>query len=121
MNAMKSHQIRISGRRVGILKYRDYDASLVIREGGVIKESNSWNFYSDVLSLIRMLREGEVDGFVIDKYTLAFTKEYLRWKKKHNDTLVTMDNTKGEKYEERKEDIDFFETGLSYFTLVHAG
>ena len=60
-----------------------------------------------------MLRESEVDGFVIDKYTLTFTKEYLRWKKANNDTLVTMDNTKVEKYEERKEDIDFFETGLS--------
>ena len=113
MNAMNPHHDSMSGRRVGVLKYRDYDASLVVREGGIIKETNSWNFYSDVLSLIRMLRDGEVDGFVIDKYTLTYTKGYLQWKKTNNDTLVTMDKTRGDKYEERKEDIYFFETGLS--------
>ena len=30
----------MAGEKVGVLKYRDYDASLVVREGGVIRETN---------------------------------------------------------------------------------
>ena len=74
MFIMDPHHDSMTGRRVGVLKYRDYDATLVVSEGGVVVETDGWNFYSDVLLLMRKLRLNEIDGFVLDKYTLMYTK-----------------------------------------------
>ena len=52
----------MTSQNVGVLQYRDYDATLVVVEGGVVVESDGWNFYSDVLNLLRMLRTKEIDG-----------------------------------------------------------
>ena len=92
-----------------MLKYRDYDASLVVREEGIVTETDGWNFYSDVLCLMRMLRRREIGGFVIDKYTLTYTNEYLKWKKKNRDTFITGNTSHGEEYAPWREDVEFFE------------
>ena len=52
----------MTSQKVGVLKYRDYDATLVVAEGGVVVETDGWNFYSDVLHLLRMLRTKEIEG-----------------------------------------------------------
>ena len=56
MFIMEPQGVSMTGRRVGVLKYRDYDATLVVSEGGVVTETEGWNFYSDVLLLMRKLR-----------------------------------------------------------------
>ena len=94
--------IHHSGARVGVLKYRDSDAAHVVHEGGTLVETDGWNFYSDVLSLMKKLRNGDVDGLLLDKYTLMYTKEYLRWKRYNVDNLATPLGTDGEVYEERR-------------------
>ena len=43
-------------------------------EGGVVVETEGWNFYSDVLLLMRKLRLEEIDGFILDKYTYMYTQ-----------------------------------------------
>ena len=108
MFIMEPHHASMSGARVGVLKYRDSDAALVVSEGGMVVETEGWNFYSDVLSLMQKLRRSEIDGMVLDKYTLMYTKEYLRWKKHNLDKHVSRDKGKGEPYEERREDIEYF-------------
>ena len=67
--------------QVGVLKYRDYDASLVVREGGVIQHTDASDFHADLLQLVHMLRVGSVDGVLLDKYTLAYAKGFLQWKR----------------------------------------
>ena len=108
MFIMEPHTDTLNGRHVGVLKYRDYDAMLVVSEGGVVVETQGWNFYSDVLELMRKLRLEEIDGFILDKYTLMYTQEYVKWKKSNLDVFLARGGTNGEEYGERKDDIEFF-------------
>ena len=105
---MQPHHDMMTGRNVGVLKYRDYDATLVVAEGGVVNETDGWNFYSDVLTLLRMLRKNEIDGFIIDKYTLAYTNEYLAWKRNNLDYHCSRNQTQGEPYSARADDIEYY-------------
>ena len=116
INASGPHDHLMIGSNVGALKFRDYDASLIVEHGGVVKETTAWNFYSDVLMLIRMLKNNEIHGFIIDKYTLAYTTEYFLWKKNHTDHLLSKNMSGGETYNERKDDIEFFNKN-TYRTL----
>ena len=66
-------------KKVGVLNYRDYDAALVAKHGGIIVHNKlAKNFYEDALSLILMLKRQEVDGFLFDKFTLLHAIETLR-------------------------------------------
>ena len=40
----------------------------------MVVETEGWNFYSDVLLLMRKLRLEEIDGFILDKYTYMYTQ-----------------------------------------------
>lgn len=117
LKVTEPHSHTMSGSKIGALKYRDYDATLIVKHGGVVRETDAWNFYSDVLMLVRMLRTGIIDGFVLDKYTLAFTIGYFNWKKTEQDFLLARNiSSPGESYEVRREDIEFFEK-KTYRTL----
>ena len=106
--AMEPIDHSMSGSKVGALQFRDYDQSLIVNHGGIVKQTSAWNFYSDVLMLVRMLRNEEIHGFVLDKYTLAYTMQYFDWKKNNVDFHVVKNKSRGETYDERKDDIDFF-------------
>lgn len=112
MKAVAPHKhIFMSGANIGALKYRDYDASLIVKRGGILWETkNTNNFHSDILELVRMLRDGEIHGFVLDKYTLAYARDYFFWKMKGlmDPFLATQQYPQGEPYSERSEDIKFF-------------
>lgn len=108
LKATQPHEHSMSGAKVGALKYRDYDATVIVKQGGVVKETDAWNFYSDILELARMLRTEEIDGFIIDKYTLAYTTGYFEWKKNNLDTYVSRNKSQAETYAERRQDIEFF-------------
>ena len=70
-----------------------------------------WNFYSDVLLLMRMLKRSEIEGIVLDKYTLVYTKDYLRWKQNNIDYMV---NSKGVY---REKSTTFLSFSFSIFNL----
>ena len=88
MSAIQHDQPSMVGKNVGVLQYREYDAHLVVSQGGKIRETRAWNFYSDFFLLVRMLREGRIDGFLIDKYTLTHVESYLSWKSEHLDNVT---------------------------------
>ena len=116
IKASEPHEHLMTGSYVGALKFRDYDASLIVKHGGVVKESTAWNFYSDVLMLIRMLRNNEIHGFILDKYTLAYATGYFEWKKTSVDYLISKNQSKGESYDVRRADIEYFNKN-TYRTL----
>ena len=104
------NHIFMEGSNIGALKFRDYDASLIVKQGGIVKESKSaWNFNSDMFMLISMLRNEDINGIIIDKYTLAYITEYFAWKKGNIDNYLKSEkHPMGEKYTEREDDIIFF-------------
>lgn len=69
MSANKPVEPSLKKAKVGVLKYRINDAALVAQHDGSIFESESTNFYDDVVQLIAELREKEIDGILIDKLT----------------------------------------------------
>ena len=79
----------MSGRTVGSLKFREYDASLISMHGGTVIETRGENFYSDIKQLIYMLRNNIVHGILLDKYTFSHVVEmFLNGDKaQRNDTL----------------------------------
>ena len=44
---MEPHHDTMRGRHVGVLKYRDYDATLVVSEGGIVVETQGYVFLSN--------------------------------------------------------------------------
>lgn len=78
MKANNPKKPTISGSRVGVLKFREYDASIVAKEGGAVLESKGFDFESDLLELITMLKNKQVDGIVLDKYTLRLSTGMLQ-------------------------------------------
>ena len=83
------------GANVGVLKYREYDASIIAKNGGNLIESSGWDFQSDTLQLIAMLRKKEIDGVLFDKYTLSYVSTIFE------EMLVGKENT-------YKKDIEYF-------------
>ncbi len=66
--------------RVGSLLYRDYDAHMITQNGGKLVQNtdvNATDFYTDILHLIKKLKLGNIDGFLLDQYTLAYTYSTL--------------------------------------------
>ena len=70
----------MKGAAVGSLLFRDYDAYVVASNGGKLE----WNrgegeepksFETDVLMLVDRVRNGHLDGFVMDRYT---TNSFLK-------------------------------------------
>ena len=63
----------MKGKQVGVLRYRDHDTYAIIRHGGkVVRNANVTDFHADVAGLVGKLRRRQIDGFVVDKWTLAY-------------------------------------------------
>ena len=58
---------------VGALSYRDYDVYVISQHGGIARwNEDATNFTSDLIQLITKLEEKEIDGFLLDKWTLCY-------------------------------------------------
>ena len=65
--------------KVGVLRYRDYDLYVISQQGGIVTQNeDATNFTSDLLQLIRKLEEREIDGFLLDKWTLWYATNILK-------------------------------------------
>ena len=63
----------INEKKVGVLKFRDHDTLHIVANGGSVKRNRDvTNFTSDVTQMIKKLETDEIDGFVFDKWTLAY-------------------------------------------------
>lgn len=79
----------VRGKTVGVLKYREYDRSYVTHNGGFVYHSQlvvkNENFYTDLAHLVMCLRTKQINGLLLDKYTLAYTFDYFMEKVNSND------------------------------------
>ena len=60
----------MGGKRVGMMPYRIYDANIIAENGGT--RIPATRCPREVISIYRMLeqlKDGEIDGFLLDKYT----------------------------------------------------
>ena len=103
MQYMGDHRNHMSGATVGVLKYREYEASLAVHQGAVIKETEAKDFHADLLELLRMLRTHQVSGILLDKYTLVYARGYLQWMKGELES-----DAKSDPYDVRIADIRYF-------------
>lgn len=85
----------VSGSKVGVLKSRQYDALLVSHHGGLLYETEDQDFEIGVYMLIKKLLSKEIDGILLDKYSL--------WQ-----AIGNLDKISNEEHRKRKNEIDFF-------------
>ena len=78
MKAKLVGQVSMAEQKVGTLN-RTYENSLVVENGAVLVStgSNDFNETENFFSLIKNLKRGRIDGFLIDKYTYRSFKENL--------------------------------------------
>ena len=70
--AIKPSDHDMSGSRIGVVKYRLYDASVVAKHGGILYESKTADTTHGVRELLVKLKQGEIDGLLLDKYTYLY-------------------------------------------------
>ena len=97
---------KMDGKKVGTLRFRDYDSYVVSTHGGYCHyNTNATDFFSDVRGLVNKLMKNEINGFLLDRYTLwvvldpaltnlIFTKEEEEFFS--NETLRTEQEVKGD-------------------------
>ena len=67
---------KMDGKNIGVLRYRDYDTYIVTINGGnIVHNTGPDDFISDIIGLINKLMNDEINGFLLDKYTLWFATE----------------------------------------------
>ena len=67
-------QPSMDGARVGVLQNRIYDAHMVVSNGGSKHTAPfCWEPTSSIFHMLQQVKDGEIDGFLLDKYT------YWRW------------------------------------------
>ena len=64
----------MKGVNVGVLRYREHDAYVVSTHGGKIVHNDEQvdNFQSDLLELLLKLKHDEIQGFVLDTWTMDY-------------------------------------------------
>ena len=64
----------MDGKNIGSLLFRDYDDAMVSISGGKSVQNNDSlsysNSYFDYLNLVKKLQNKEIDGFVLDRFTV---------------------------------------------------
>ena len=65
------------GNKIGVLKNRIYDASLVMKNGGYAELTSTGNLHEGTLEMIDRLREKHISGFLLDKYSYAYVYAHM--------------------------------------------
>ena len=69
--------LNMKGAKVGCLEYRDYEAFMIAKNGGLMfttpflgyEKPETLTVEDEIIFLIDKLRKKEIDGFVLDQYT----------------------------------------------------
>ena len=59
----------LSEMKVGALRHRIYDSSLIATTGGILIDIEHINIFDGIARLIQMMRRKEIDSFVLDRNT----------------------------------------------------
>lgn len=69
----------VSGMKVGALRHRTYESTIIAKSGGILVDVNHEDVYKGINDLIVLLRKKEIDGFVLDRNTFLmflYNKSY---------------------------------------------
>ena len=83
-NATTPEVEKISGNKVWALKHRLLDAAIIAKHGGTIRQIEEDDFTSGIKRLIKMLRQGEIPGFLVDSQTYFVFNSMIN----HDENLV---------------------------------
>ena len=67
----------LDGARVGALRHRTHDGSIIAKRGGMLFDVKEKDDLSSIYKMIGMLRRKEIDGFVIDRYTFITFHNFI--------------------------------------------
>ena len=86
--------VLFSPLKVGALKFRDYDAHVISTNGGIIVEvDGASDFKNEIVQLLEMLRKKEIDGILVDKYTMwLITDVFNTWSYNKTHSLISVVN-----------------------------
>ena len=67
----------MSGSTVGAIRHRLYDAMLIEKHGGILIDIDPVNITEGINQMINNLTNREIDGFVLDRYTLLLFNRHF--------------------------------------------
>ena len=80
----------MTGKAIGAMRHRTFEGAIIAEGGGVlvdVEDNNDDNYnynYNSIFQLIRLLRRGKIDGFVLDRYTYIILCTYMDSKQEYN-------------------------------------
>ena len=77
----------MGGSKVGVIRHRLYEAILIAKHGGILIDIERANVTDGIHQLIYMLRCKQVDGFVLDQYTLLLFHHYFKDSSRYRDDV----------------------------------
>ena len=100
INARLPTDAHVAGKTVGVLKDRLGDATMVVRNGGIIHEIDYTETIQGVIELIDKLHNKDIQGFLFNKDTYEYFYESLAKKKyrKIREKIRGMNIVKTEKF-----------------------
>ena len=70
LNEMNSAgHLEMTGHRIGVQRYRTFDSIVIAKNGGIAKPTAAGGAVG-VSQVVEMLRRNEIDGFVLDRFTM---------------------------------------------------
>jgi hypothetical protein len=68
---------KMDGAKVGTLKHRPYNDFMITKHGGRVRTYSASDVYSEFYELAKSFYLGEIDGILMDKYTLSYATKYI--------------------------------------------
>ena len=94
MNLHAPQDCDMMNQRVGVIKGRVFDTFVVSQGGGIVCfNENVDNFHADVFELLLKLEQGDIDGVMLDSYTLKYVT--YRMILHRNNSVVRWDRVSG--------------------------
>lgn len=79
----KEVDTEINGKKIGVLKYRLHDISIVSDHGGVLYQTSIYKTMRGINELLILLQNRSIDGFLLDRNTFYHFNLFSKEKKKH--------------------------------------
>ena len=78
---------KMAGSKVGALRHRLYEAVLIAKHGGILIDLEPKNTADGIHNMITMLKNKEIDGFVLDRYTLLVVYRHFEGSLNYKDDV----------------------------------
>ena len=67
----------LAGAKIGALRHRTYDALLIATRGGILIDIKKEDDIAGIFTMVQLLRNKEIDGFILDRYTYITFSHYI--------------------------------------------